>query len=388
MLFLYYIIVVIVWFFAAPFIFLLSFAKVKYKNSLKARFFLYRNIKQQLAAVHFHICSLGEAKSIEKLVLCFDSRVSTITQTGFDYACMFCKKVNFLAFEPFLPFWLKPCKVLVLFEAEYWLMLVFCAKVKGAKVILVNARITEKSYKNYKRFAFFYRKVFFYIDEVFAQSEKDKERLLELGAKNVHVFCNIKASLEPKLTRKLQKLCSKLILFANTHNNEEELLLKNISLLENEKLLIAPRHPERFVEVKELLSSKGIGFSTVSDFSFDNGIEELFKNQIVLLDVLGELVNFYSISDVVVLGGSFVKGIGGHNPVEAAFFKNSIISGKYIDNQKTLFSQVENIIFCENIQEFDELVHRQNNQAIVKQKKDLQPIIQAIQKGVYAGKSL
>ncbi|EOH3956634.1 glycosyltransferase N-terminal domain-containing protein, partial [Campylobacter jejuni] len=111
----------------------------KYKISLKSRFFLYKNLHQEKADVHFHACSYGEVRSIKALVLKFDSRITTITQTGFECAKEFCKKVNYLAFENFLPFWLKPCKVLVIFEAEYWLMLVFMARIYKAKIILLNA---------------------------------------------------------------------------------------------------------------------------------------------------------------------------------------------------------------------------------------------------------
>lgn len=69
-------------------------------------------------------------------------------------------KVNYLAFENWIPFWLKPSKVLVIFEAEYWLMLVFIAKLQKSKVILLNARISDNSYASYKKFRFFYKKIF------------------------------------------------------------------------------------------------------------------------------------------------------------------------------------------------------------------------------------
>lgn len=389
MVFFYYLLLWILWFFAAILLLILSFSKTKYKNALKARFFLYKNLHQEKAQVHFHTCSLGETRSIKDLAKHFDSRISVITQTGFDEAKTFCKKVNFLAFEIFLPFWLKPCSVLVLFEAEYWLMLVFMAKLKGAKVLLINARIAEKSYKKYKRFAFFYRKIFSYIDEVFAQSNEDKERLEALGARSVVVFENIKLHNEICVSRKYSKLKQKLIIFASTHKAEEELLLENFSLKEDEKLIIAPRHPERFLELEKLLIEKKLEFNKFSSLNLkENDLNYEFKAQILLLDALGELVNFYAISDVVVLGGSFIPNIGGHNPIEAAFFNNSIISGKFIDNQKALFSQVENIIFCENISALDEKIHNIKDKASIKQKKDLNQLIKAIKEGIDARKSI
>ncbi|EAI5720030.1 3-deoxy-D-manno-octulosonic acid transferase, partial [Campylobacter jejuni] len=99
MIFFYYFLTWAAFLFCAVFILLLSFLKSKYKTSLKSRFFLYKNLHQEKADVHFHACSYGEVRSIKTLVLKFDSRITTITQTGFEYAKEFCKKVNYLAFE-------------------------------------------------------------------------------------------------------------------------------------------------------------------------------------------------------------------------------------------------------------------------------------------------
>ncbi|EAH7984403.1 lipid IV(A) 3-deoxy-D-manno-octulosonic acid transferase [Campylobacter upsaliensis] len=377
----YYFLTWVAFFIGAIPLFFLSFFKTKYKKSLKARFFLYKNSCQK-ARVHFHACSLGEVRSVGILSKKFDSRISVITQTGFEEAKKFCKKVNFLAFENWLPFWFKRCEVLVIFEAEYWLMLVFMAKLRGARVLLINARISNHSYKAYLRFAFFYRLIFSYIDEVFAQSAKDKQRLEQLGAKNVKIFKNIKANLEIKPSKHYAKLKERLIIFASTHQNEEELLLKAICLQKDEKLIIAPRHPERFLEVENLLQDYVYEkFSNLKKW-------EDFKGQILLLDVLGELINFYAISDVVVLGGSFVEGIGGHNPIEVANFNNILISGIFIHNQENLFAEVENVNFCEDLTRLDSMIHHLNKKARISQNKDLSIIENAIKEGLNARKSL
>ncbi len=366
-------------------LFLLSLFKPKYKNSLKARFFLFRNISQKRSDVHFHVCSYGEAKSIKELVLKFDSRITTITQTGYDYAKEICNKVNYLAFENWIPFWLKPSKVLVIFEAEYWLMFVFIAKLQKSKVILLNARISDNSYASYKKFRFFYKKIFYYIDEVFAQSEADKIRLEDLGAKNVKIFPNIKSKLQICPAQKYFKPKQKLIIFASTHKGEEELLLKHYKMDKQEKLIIAPRHPERFLEVEQLLHDKGLKFDK---FSLLQNEDKKFNQDILLLDCLGELINFYAISDVVVLGGSFFEGIGGHNPIEVAHFNNVLISGVYIHNQKSLFQEVDNVYFCEDLKELDGIIHNYNLKAKIAQNNDLSTIIQAIQEGIDARKSI
>ena len=118
------------------------------------------------------------------------------------------------------------------------------------------------------------------------------------------------------------------------------MILDNLNLKENDLLIIAPRHPERFAEVEKLSSD----YAKKYDFSFAKFSQRhKFEAKVNLLDTLGELVNVYAISDVVVLGGSFVPNIGGHNPIECAQFSPVIISGEFIFNQKTLFGLVENI---------------------------------------------
>jgi len=85
--------------------------------------------------------------------------------------------------------------------------------------------------------------------------------------------------------------------------------------------------------------SKGLTFHRFSE-------QEDFESNVVLMDRIGELVNLYAISDIVILGGSFVEGIGGHNPLEPAHFGVKLLSGKFIFNQETLFPLIENVLFC------------------------------------------
>ncbi len=378
----------------APFLLALSFCKEKYKKSLKSRFFLYKNLKQKQGDVYFHACSFGEIKSISPLIKLFPTcKISTITQTGFSEALRYSKKVNFFPFEIFIPFWMTSCKVLVIFEAELWLMLVFMAKFYNAKVILLNARISDKSLKNYKRFSFFYRLVFKYIDVVFAQSQKDKQRLECLGARNVIAYKNIKANIRQEQVKNYSKPKGRIIVFASTHENEEQLLLNEIKLEENDKLIIAPRHPERFGEVERVLKDfcqkNHYNMQKFSDFTLsENEFVIFFKSKCLLLDTLGELESFYKISDVVFLCGSFVENIGGHNPIEAARWNNIIISGKYYFNQESLYQEVDDLYICENVKDINNFLKQKLLQARVKEQNDLSEIILSIKEGLDARKSL
>lgn len=294
-----------------------------------------------------HGCSLGEVKSFEPLLRDCTKSVSifTTTQTGYEQAQKICDEVRYLPFEIFLPFWLRKTKLLVVTEAELWYMLFFVCKNLGAKTMLINARISDKSYKNYKKFSFFYKRIFENIDMVFAQTNTDKQRLQEFGAKNVIVNGNIKTALVQKVTKKYDKKHKRLIVLASTHENEEELILKDLKLQENDMLVVVPRHPQRFLHVKQLANKYAKKNTLKCKFFSEVGFEIC---DILVCDTLGELINIYAISDISILCGSFVNGVGGHNPLECAYFNNVIISGEYIFNQKALYSHVENIYFCKS----------------------------------------
>lgn len=417
------------WLVAAPFIFILSF-KTKYRTSLKARFFLYKNPKFSPAAVHFHACSLGEVNALAPLISKFESvALSTTTQTGFGAAHALTPNSRYLPFENWLPFWLTGSRVLVIFEAELWLNLIRSAKSRGSYVILLNARISDRSYASYLRFKLYYRKAFENIDLVLAQSELDAARLRELGAKNIKVAGNVKSANIAVATKDYSAASANsfVLTISNTHEGEEELVLSNLndfmkfrssqnmpekyprtasirdetdlpaaelrdkqgstepvnlnaasldaaipsdasSAVPNTaplngaslnsaapnaaastaapqklKIILAPRHPERFEKVCEICKAwareHGLSFERFSDGA---GLESDF----ILLDAFGELANFYKISNVVILGGSFLRNIGGHSPIEAASFGVPIISGRFFHNQKALYALVQNIALC------------------------------------------
>jgi len=369
----YFLIATILTIVALPFLIFFSF-KDKYKVSIPKRFFLIKNPPFKSKAIWFHVCSFGEVVSLKSLLSKIDESVniSVTTGTGYEEAKKYKADVRFLPFESLLPFWVNRQKVLVVSEAELWYMLFFMAKKRGAKTILINARISDNSYKSYVKFSWFYKRIFSYIDIVFAQSEKDKERLLEIGAKEVEVTGNIKAYGEIKTTRVFDKPKQEVITLASTHPGEETLLLEHINY-HDKKLIVVPRHPERFKEVGELLArfakERGLSFHKFSD-------HEDFESDVIMIDKMGELVNIYAISDLVFLGGSFVDNVGGHNPLEPATFGCKIISGKYIFNQKSLFDLVENI----NVVEIEEIEQTQKEALVTKVlgKVELEPIIKAL----------
>ncbi len=374
--FFYFLLAILLYILALPFVFY-KLKTPKYKNALKARFFLKNNPPFEENKITFHACSLGEVKSLEPFVSYYGAKevnISTITNTGFKEANKLSKNTRYLPFEVLIPFWLKKSKVLVVLEAELWFMLFFIAKRQNTKTILINARISDKSYKSYKRFSWVYKKIFSNIDVVFAQSQKDKERLVELGAKNIKVCGNIKTVMKIEQTKIYKKPNSRLLVAASTHKNEEKLILDAYDKSFG-NLILAPRHPERFSEVEKL--AKEYAKKNNLSFSFFSKRKD-FEANITLLDKIGELVNVYAISDVVILGGAF-EPIGGHNPLEPAKFNNIVLSGKNIFNQKALFSCLENYFLIEpkdlkrNLEKIKESKNMKNTK--IKNIGSIKPII-------------
>lgn len=360
--FFYYTLAVLLYLAALPFLGYLSF-KPKYRYSIPSRFFLKNTPPLKPKGIWFHACSLGEVRSLSPLIEHLDVndvRISVITQTGFQEASRYKNAdVRYLPFEIFLPFWVKAQQTLVVMEAELWPMLFLSAKAKGAKTVLLNARISDNSYASYLKFARFYRWIFRYVDLVLAQSEEDALRLKSLGAEHVEAIGNIKQYQRYVVSHAYRKPADRrIIVLASTHEKEEMLILKALALQENDCVIVVPRHPERFGKVKEIVEA----FAKANEASFSLlSQDDHFTTTLVLCDKMGELINLYAIADIVILGGSFVDGVGGHNPLEPAFFGVKLISGTYIFNQKVLFDAVQNSVTCkietlgEVFQHIDEL---------------------------------
>ena len=376
--YIYYFLALVLYILAIPYL-LLKSRNPKYTKAIPAKFFLKDNLKFKENGIWFHGCSMGEVSALNPIVNKLDKSIinlSVITNTGYAQGIKMGLNTKYLPFEIFLPFWITKQKVLLVMEAELWYMLFLVASQKGAKTILINARINDKSYNSYKKYRFFYKQVFKYIDKIFAQSNIDKQRLISLGATNVEVIGNIKLATLPKITRNLKKPNGIMITAGSTHRSEEELILNSRDKSQG-RLVIVPRHPERFDEVdtliEQFIKNKDILYHKYSS-------NKSFESDIVLVDVMGELNNIYAISDVVILGGGFIKEAGGHNPIEPAYFGCKLISGETIFNQKSLFESINDYYLIQNndlatmLKKIGEL-----KKSSLGQVGNIEPIIQAIQ---------
>jgi len=330
---------------ALPLLILFSFKK-KYCDSIPARFFGIKNPPFQPHDIWFHVCSLGEAKAIAPLLEKLENKkvaISVITHTGYEAASKYAAQVRYLPYEIWLWFWIERPKTVVILEAEFWYLLFRLARTRGARVIALNARISDRSFPKYYRMRWFYRILLSQCDRIFCQSNEDMVRFIALGAHNVEVIGNIKLAQKIEASKHYSKPEGTIIVAASTHEGEEEGIVRGfVAYRENNpsaKLLVVPRHPERFAKVGELIG-KTAPMMSLSRWSESQSLE----SDIVLVDAMGELNNLYAISDVAILGGAFAP-IGGHNPLEPATFGCKIISGEEMFLQRELFKYVSHVQF-------------------------------------------
>jgi 3-deoxy-D-manno-octulosonic-acid transferase len=330
---------------AFPFLVLLSLKK-KYRHSVPARFFLWKNSPFKPHDIWFHVCSLGEAKAIAPLVELLDDvkiAITVITHTGYEAALKYRAQVRYLPYEFWLWIWIRTPKVVVVLEAEFWYLLFRIAHARGSRVIALNARISERSFPKYYRMRWFYKRLLAQCDRIFCQSTDDMARFIALGANNVEVLGNIKLAQKIVATNSYVKPDCMLIVAGSTHEGEEEAIVRGFTTYKKHnpcaKLLVVPRHPERFEKVYALIQKTAPSMSLARW----SETQELL-NDITVINAMGELNNLYAISDVAILGGGFAP-IGGHNPLEPAHFGCKIITGEHIFSQRELFKYVHHVQF-------------------------------------------
>jgi 3-deoxy-D-manno-octulosonic-acid transferase len=145
----------------------------------------------------------------------------------------------------------------------------------------------------------------------------------------------------------------------------------------NAKLVVVPRHPERFEAVYSMMQ----GYAERNSLSLSRFSEsQEFESDMVLCDMMGELNNIYAVSDIAILGGAFKEDVGGHNPLEPAFFGCKIITGKHFFHQKELFKYVHHVQYIELDEIHRALVKAKNlPTSIVEETIDLKSVIKKIE---------
>ncbi len=248
---------------------------------------------------------------------------------------------------------IQPSAVIIL-ETEIWANFLRECQRRSIVTMIVNGRISPRSFNRYRRIQKFMSGVLNQVTMLIMQSAADAERILALGAsaERVRVCGNIKYDMEGKSQKskvKSQELdehfalsaTKNLIVAGSTAAGEEKLLLAAFKELRGRqpvadaRLLLAPRHPERFNEVAEILQASGFRYVRRSQVQAPS--EETQQADVILLDTIGELALTYRFAAVVFVGGSLVAK-GGHNILEAALYGKPILTGLHTDNFRQIIS--------------------------------------------------
>jgi 3-deoxy-D-manno-octulosonic-acid transferase len=368
----------------------------KYASGFTERLGTYPGFKQDgRKVIWLHCVSVGEANAARSLVDVLirslpDHRlvISTTTKTGNDLAKqIFSGKADAIFYFPFdwkfsVRHALKTFQpsLILLMETEIWPRLITEAKRHGAKVAIVSGRLSQKSFERYSMVGSFVRSILRRLDLALMQSDADAERIVSLVLDKPKVITtgNLKFDLsistdEAVLTENLKTRfrfdgSRPLIVAASTHDPEERLILTSLKerLAHDARLLIAPRHPERFDAVAEILEGSGHRFVRRSNEPSDSDRSA----DIVLLDSVGELRAVFPLAEIVFVGGSLIPH-GGQSILEPASAGKAIITGPFTHNfsdaLKTFLAddaviqlpemQSENEFVEALSQQFDRLLH-------------------------------
>ena len=314
--------------------------------------------------IWIHCVSVGEFNAarplIDQLFKDFSDHklvITTTTITGAEAVKRYYQKRVTHHFFPFdepliLESFIKKINPLacILLETEIWPNLAHKLNKKRIPILLVNARLSERSFKKYQKFSSnLIRKTINKLTLIATQNNQSSERFLLLGAQQDKVITtgNLKFDSNElsssEITKSLQNIVGerKVVVFASTRDGEEKQIIQSYLKLKHKLqaiMLIIPRHPERFDEVFNLVNENGINVKRRSDeLKCDDMTEFLIG------DSMGEMMSYYSICDIAFIGGS-LSNTGGQNMLEAAASSKPIIYGPSVFN----FEEVSKMLLESN----------------------------------------
>ena len=331
----------------------------KYASGFSQRLGNYPEFKHDERKVTWlHCVSVGETNAarplVEQLRKEFPEHrlvISTTTRTGQELARkIFADTADAIVYFPFdFKFSVrraikrfKPSLVLLM-ETEIWPRFIREAKLSGAKLAIVNGRLSQRSFSRYSKVRGFVKSALRDVDLALMQAEADAGRIIGLGIEEdkVAITGNLKfdfssavedQAAQERFRRRFRESGEPLfILAASTHDNEESLLLDALELAGCEyRLMIAPRHPERFDEVGKLLGADCVRLSQPET-------DQDSSAQFILVDTIGDLRNLFGLADIVFVGGSLIRH-GGQNVLEPAAAGKAIVVGPSTHNFESIVS--------------------------------------------------
>ena len=311
-------------------------------------------------SIWIHAVSVGEVLTARPLISDLKRRypelrmfLSTTTMAGQQLARRSVQDVDAVFYFPFdLGIFVRRTldlvrpKLFVMMETEIWPNLLYECRKRGVKTAVVNGRLSPRSFSRYRMVRGFMRRVLDHVDRFLVQSEESARRFIDLGADPARVVVTgslkfdsldlspnaLQARARDRVLRYFRVPASRPVIVAgSTMKGEEQAVLRAFRRVRttapNTLLVIAPRHPERFAEVEQLVRSEGWKTARRSDLAIDNEP----RVDVVVLDTIGELAIVYQIATVVFVGGSLVA-TGGHNVLEPAVFGKPIVFGPHMQN--------------------------------------------------------
>jgi 3-deoxy-D-manno-octulosonic-acid transferase len=340
-----------------PLLLLLVLVTGRHRQGLSERLGFYGRIRRQdpqEARVWLHAASVGEVQAARTIIDALRKRLpqahfilTTMTAHGkrvaqeqlpSDVHCLLAPLDVPLLVDHVLTA-IDP-DIYVCLETELWPLLIHKAAARGMKLVLVNGRMSESSFRNYQRIKWFVAGILGSFTRIAVISETDRERYLAVGAdeERLSVEGNVKYDLALPddalgLKQRYQSILGlpdglDVLVAGSTHTGEEGMLIPLYMRLHTEKELlwiIAPRHLERLPSIIELLHAHGLGFHRFSDLQKG----EKRRHRLILLDSLGDLAGIYAVATYVFCGGSLVER-GGHNMMEAAIWEKPVFYGPSI----------------------------------------------------------
>jgi len=366
-------------YFMVPFILLRLYWKGRrhpaYRQRIGERFSIGSTLPKSVD-IWLHAVSLGEVVAATPLIeglLALNQRILITTMTPSGSQQVQTKFGDRVAHQ-YVPYDLPWClrrffkrlnaRVGIIMETELWPNLIHYAKLADLQLVLVNARISDKAFKQYQMARVFFKPVLEQFTLIGAQSELDAQRYIAVGAppSRVRVLGNMKfdlihpGSMLVRFSEFKEAWGAKRPVFiaASTHDDEEEQLLSRLTRLRDAisgmVLLIAPRRPERFQAVYEL--SQRLGFKTALRSKPETITTDV---DVVVLDSLGELLGFFQLSDYAFVGGSLVP-VGGHNVLEPIAMEVPVFCGPFMQNSKTICTDLKTAQAIQWTDNADELI--------------------------------
>ena len=344
-------------------------------------------LKEGEEAILIHFSSVGEfnlsQELIEKILESGKKEkiiLSVMTDTGFSavnkkYSENDNVKVFYFPLDDF--FVLRKIykkykiKKTIVIETEIWPNLYYFAA-KNGKLFIVNGRLTERKLKSYLKFKWFIRNTVNRAEKIMVQSDFDKKRYEKLGISEnkIKVYKNLKYSIKyNEISDEKKKYYfdtvldknKKIIVCGSTRPDEEKIwleVLKKINQNNEYQLVLVPRHLERIGEIEKIIlekfSKKDYLLLTAIEKNKIN-LEAENKKEIVIIDKMGILTDFYQLADFVFVGGTLVN-IGGHSILEPLFYGKKPIIGKYFQNIEEIVKDARELGFIEIVENEDEII--------------------------------